>query len=287
MVLGGLAQMTDAPAGGNADRVFISYAHDDDAHVDRVRDFWLFLRSQGIDADLDLPAAEQRLDWTEWMTTQIRDARFVLVVASPQYKRRAEGETGPSEGRGVQYEVGLIRDRFYADQPKGLKQILPVVLPGCSGTDIPTWLRPAAATHYKVDDFSQAGAEKLIRVLTDQPWETTPPLGTRRHLPSRDVGSESGVTPPSLHTRVLIRAIVTGEGRLSSSVWLAGTMLARREEPLPAEVIGVWSALRLPALTAGERMATAGLLAGGRHPRRGQPARAGRRAGQDAAGQHR
>ena len=35
-------------------RVFISYAHDDAAHEERVRDFWLLLRKLGIDARLDL-----------------------------------------------------------------------------------------------------------------------------------------------------------------------------------------------------------------------------------------
>ena len=55
-------------------RVFISYAHDDAAHEERVRDFWLFLRANGIDARLDLPAAERRQDWAQWMTREIRDA---------------------------------------------------------------------------------------------------------------------------------------------------------------------------------------------------------------------
>lgn len=40
-------------------RVLISYAHDDQAHMERVREFWLFLRANGVDARLDLPAAEQ------------------------------------------------------------------------------------------------------------------------------------------------------------------------------------------------------------------------------------
>ena len=73
-------------------RVFISYAHDDEAHQERVRGFWLFLRANGIDARLDLPAAERRLDWAQWMTRQVRDADRILVVASPEYRRRAEGD---------------------------------------------------------------------------------------------------------------------------------------------------------------------------------------------------
>ena len=44
-------------------RVFLSYAQDDAAHENRVREFWLFLRRHGIDARLDKPAAERRQDW--------------------------------------------------------------------------------------------------------------------------------------------------------------------------------------------------------------------------------
>ncbi len=57
-------------------RVFISYAHDNAEHEDRVRRFWLFLRSKGIDARLDLLAAEQRQDWPRWMLREIRAARL-------------------------------------------------------------------------------------------------------------------------------------------------------------------------------------------------------------------
>ena len=59
----------------------------------------------GIDASLDLPAAEERVDWAQWMTREIRDADHVLVIASPEYKRRGEGDAGPDEGRGVQWEA--------------------------------------------------------------------------------------------------------------------------------------------------------------------------------------
>jgi len=67
-------------------RVFISYAHDSSAHQDAVRDLWVFLRSNGFDARLDLPVAERRVDWPVWMHHEVRDADFVLVIASPAYK---------------------------------------------------------------------------------------------------------------------------------------------------------------------------------------------------------
>ena len=166
-------------------RVFISYAHDDAAHEERVREFWFFLRANGIDARLDLQGLEERRDWAEWITHEVRDADRVLVIASPEYRRRAEGDAGPSEGRGVQWESRLIRDRFYADQQAGWQQFIPVVLPGCSANDIPSWLAPTSATHYVVSDYTVAGAESLLRVLTRQPQEVEHQLGAAPRLPSR------------------------------------------------------------------------------------------------------
>jgi len=112
-------------------RVFVSYAHDSDEHVAAVRDLWVFLRGQGIDARLDLPAAERRQEWSAWMLEQVRDARFVLVVASPAYKRRSDGLAAADEGLGVQFEARLIREFFYRDQDDGVERFLPVLLPGC------------------------------------------------------------------------------------------------------------------------------------------------------------
>jgi hypothetical protein len=134
---------------------------------------------------LDLPAAEQRVDWAQWMTLQLRDADWVLAIASPEYKRRSEGDALPGDGRGVQWEGRLIRELFYANQDEGLRRMLPVVLPGCSADDIPLWLAPVSATYYLVSDYTVGGAEKLLRVLTGQPWETEPPLGTLPTLPPR------------------------------------------------------------------------------------------------------
>jgi tetratricopeptide (TPR) repeat protein len=260
-------------------RVFISYAQDDQAHEERVRGLWLFLRAQGIDARLDLPAAEQRQDWAQWMTQQIRDADRVLVIASPEYKRRAEGDALPGEGRGVQWESRLIREVFYADQQAGLGRVLPVVLPGYSAGDIPLWLGPTSATRYEVSDYTIAGAESLLRLLTGQPGEIEPALGQIPVLPPRShappaaplpaapqpvagtaVPSEPGAGPdqPGLRTEVVIEAALSEDGVLTSAVWLAGAELCRRQAPLPGEVAEVWGALRLPALAAGDRMAEAG-----------------------------
>src|SRR6201996_4199933 len=241
-------------------RAFISYAHDDQAHMDRARDFWLFLRANGVDARLDL-ALVDRTDFTQWMDREVRDADFVLVVASPAYKRRAEGDAGPDEGPGAQWEARRIRERFIADQDKGLREILPVVLPGGSAENIPGWLAPHAAMRYQVTDFTVAGAEDLLRVLTAQPGVIVPPVGSVPHLPPKVGGPVAGgvVTDrPGLHTEVIIEAALADDGELESAVWVAGTLLSHQRMPLPAEVNGVWQALRLPPLAASGRMVEAG-----------------------------
>src|SRR4051812_38751220 len=113
----------DSPPGGaNPDegprrpRVFVSYAHDSDVHREAVRDLWLFLCKNGVDARIDRVAAEQRKDWTLWMEEQVTAADHILVIASPAYKERAGHAAEPSQGRGVQYEARLVRNLFCASQ---------------------------------------------------------------------------------------------------------------------------------------------------------------------------
>jgi anti-sigma regulatory factor (Ser/Thr protein kinase) len=163
-------------------RVFISYAHDSAAHIKEVRRFWHFLRYHGIDAKLDLSAAESRKGWPVSMERQVKEVDFVLVIASPEYRRRADGST-PGAGLGVQYEAALLRDLLYTERDRLFAKILPVVLPGSSVNDIPKFLHPRAGTWYRIERYSVRGAESLLRTLTGQPGEVEPMLGRRPVLP--------------------------------------------------------------------------------------------------------
>jgi SEFIR domain len=234
-------------------RVFISYAHDSAAHEEAVRDLWVLLRGCGVDAKLDKPAAERRQDWPLWMLRQVRQAQYVVVIASPAYRRRAEGDAAAGEGRGVQFEAALIRDELYGDQQKGLEKFLPVLLPGQSADDIPAFLSPNAATHYRVAELTVAGVEPLLRVLTGQPWEVDPPLGTVPVLPSRLMApAGSGLT------HELVLDVLLEEGRLRCRAVLAGTTLSDHTCPLPFGVDPVWDALAAPPAAAEARLVQAG-----------------------------
>ena len=171
-------------------RVFISYAYDSAAHREAVRHLYELLRACGIDARWDLEATAGRQDWPVWMAGQVDDADFVVVVASPAYRRRAEGGAEPDDGRGVQFEAALLRERLYADRVRWQRRILPVVLPGQSAEGIPTFLQPYSASRYEVREFTVDGADELIRVLTDQPAYPAPPLGA---VPA--LGPRTGTAP--------------------------------------------------------------------------------------------
>ena len=110
------------------------------------------------------------------------------------------------------------------------------------------WLAPASTTHYQVTGYTVAGAETLLRVLTGQPLEIVPDLGTVPYLPPRGAGTAAGARRirPALRTQVVIEARVAEDGQVASAVWLGGSLLCQRQAPLPAEVAGVWGALRLP-----------------------------------------
>ncbi|MGA6871302.1 toll/interleukin-1 receptor domain-containing protein [Streptomyces pratensis] len=186
-----------------APRVFISYAWEDDGgvHAEHVRALWILLRQHGIDAQLDRPAAERPQDWAVWMQREVEEADYVLTIASPAYKRRAESAENPGVGEGVAWEARLIRDFVYRHPADWHERILQVLLPGGSREDLPAFLGGHTVTHYTVDPIDLTGAEKLLRLLTDQPYETEPALGSVPHLPPREDAQSPTPATDSTPTR--------------------------------------------------------------------------------------
>jgi len=169
-----------APRSG---RVLISYAHDDPVHEAQVLDFYEFLRANGVDALIDAEVAGRPHYWPDWMSAQIRQGGYVLVIGSPDYRAVAEDRLPVQERKGVRWEARALKDAFYFDDSAARDRILPVLLPGRTIEDLPDWLSAGAATYYPVTAFTVEGAEDLLRVLTTQPAYMPPPLGPRPDLP--------------------------------------------------------------------------------------------------------
>jgi hypothetical protein len=152
---------------GAAPIVFISYSHDSREHKDLVRAFSAFLRNRiGLDVRLDQWDDDVRQDWALWATRLFTISNFVIVVASPDYRKRADGEAESHEGRGAQFEAAMIRDALTKDLRAATARILPVVLPGRSVEDIPTFLNPYSTTHFTIGEFTTEGIAELLVAIT-------------------------------------------------------------------------------------------------------------------------
>ncbi|MCE6998602.1 TIR domain-containing protein [Saccharothrix sp. S26] len=226
-------------------RVFVSYAHESDEHVERVRDLWIFLRRCGIDAKLDRAAAQRRQDWPLWMGDQIREADHILVIASKAYRERAEGRSAPEVGKGVQWEARLIRDAFYRDQ-RALDRFVPVVLPGQSKEGIPDFLAPDTSTWYRVEDYTLDGAETLLRLLLAQPAEVEPDIGTvpvlghRDHTPSSATRAVAGLPGGmSMRHELDVRLDSEDNGRVRTRVLADSALLG--EQVVQSLSSGIWT----------------------------------------------
>ena len=82
------------------------------------------------------------------MIRQMAEADSVLCAVSPQYRAAADAELSPDVRRGAQWETRQIRERFdAADADSARARLLPVLLPGRSVEDIPSWMsQPAPPT---------------------------------------------------------------------------------------------------------------------------------------------
>ncbi|WP_297610018.1 SEFIR domain-containing protein [Nocardia sp.] len=160
-------------------RVFISYTHDDREHCEAVLRLSAFLATDcGFDVHMDRWDLDERRDWSLWASRQIEAADFVIVIASPQCKLVAGGHVGNLDNRGMQSEMSLLRELLHDDREVWLRKLLPVVLPGRAVTEIPLFLQPNVADHYLVTDYTPAGADDLLRVITGQPPYRRPPRRT-------------------------------------------------------------------------------------------------------------
>ena len=152
-------------------------------------------------------------------------------------------------------QPALIRDAVYAAPNGALNSFLPVVLPGESVAGIPAFLGPNTTTHYPVVPLDETGVEPLLRVLSGQPAEVEPILGTIPDLPPRS--HDPAPVPLALSHRITLD-VTSSAGRVSCRTELGGTLLGEREARMPAGVATPWDALKRPPEAASRQLAEVG-----------------------------
>ena len=165
-------------------KVFISYSHDSPEHSDRVLALSDRLRGPllgGIDAWIDQYEESPTEGWPRWMTKQIKDAGYVLVVCTATYQGRFDDEEVVGKGKGAKWESANITLDLYEKESQNDK-FIPIIFSHSDVAHIPLTLR--GATHYNVSDDDEY--EKLYRRLTGQKFITAPSLGKVQAMPRRN-----------------------------------------------------------------------------------------------------
>ncbi|SKA84772.1 Formylglycine-generating enzyme, required for sulfatase activity, contains SUMF1/FGE domain [Thiothrix eikelboomii] len=159
-------------------RVFISYSHDSEAHRELVLGLANRLRNGGVESWIDqyIPSFPVQ-GWLRWMKTEVEQADFVLLVCTPRYLQRFNGEDTEG-GRGVNFEGVIISQTLYNHYYRNTK-FIPVLPPQGCFEHLPLELQAYSA--YKLDTDYQ----DLYRLLTGQPKVTPPPVGQVVQLPEK------------------------------------------------------------------------------------------------------
>lgn len=228
--------MAPGTTGPKPARVFISYAHSDPAHADRVLTLAYALAQDGIAVELDRFHATEATDWPRWCEECLRPEHtdFVLLVCTAEYKRRIEGRVEKDQGRGVFWEGGLIYSYLYED--KANERFVPILLDGEPQGSIP---RVVKGTHrFCLNNLGIASGDPgyagLYRLLTRQPEVLRPDIGPLKPLPPRPLpaladpdrpsacpppvavwAGEGGGTPLCLGLRLDARHVLTPKGPLA------------------------------------------------------------------------
>jgi hypothetical protein len=160
-------------------KVFISYSHDNKMFENKILEFANKLRSEGIDANIDLYEEAPTEGWPKWMENQIRISDFVLVVITKSYYDKCYGEN--NKGKGVSWEVNIVYQYIY-DNFSENKKFIPIFFNQDDEQYILTPLKPF--TFYNVG-FGE-GYDKLYWRLRGTSFNEKPTLGKLRALPKKE-----------------------------------------------------------------------------------------------------
>lgn len=150
-------------------RVFVSYSWDDERHKTWVARLAAALRRDGVETRLDRWHSELGDPLPAFMEREIRDNDYVVIVCTPEYRRKSDAGTG-----GVGFE-GAIMTGEIAERGNHRKYI-PVLARGAWSDAAPSWLRGKRYADLSTAERYAAGYAELLRTLQGRKSEA-PPIG--------------------------------------------------------------------------------------------------------------
>ena len=185
-------------------RVFVSYRHESQEHVVRVRALSDQLRRDGVDAIFDRYFAAPEEGWSWWVERELAMADRVIVVCSASYLASAHRDVDGVRGHGTSWEWHLIRKEFYDSRGAG-GRITPVFFDQADEEYVPS--EAGDRPRYCVADLGSNDYRRLLNDLFRLAEVEPPALGAAtvtdermpqaqpREIQSTGTGVRDGLSP--------------------------------------------------------------------------------------------
>lgn len=140
-----------------AKKVFITYCWENDEHNAWVHNLANDLDKAGFDIFIDIKQP-LGIELNRFMEQTIAKADKVLIIATPEYKKRAD-----KRERGVGYETSLITDELIKDQ--NVIKFIPIIRNGSKESSYPSYLGNRKGLFMGKDiDYTQALNELIDNI---------------------------------------------------------------------------------------------------------------------------
>lgn len=153
----------------DAPTAFISYTWDDESHKEWVRRISAQLRADGVDVKLDQWETVPGDQLTQFMEKAIRENDYVLIVCTPNYKKKSDERHG-----GVGYEGDIITAELFTE--RNHRKFIPVLRDGDWKDAFPTSLNGKYGIDLRGEPYSEEQYQKMLITLHGQ-YEVAPPVG--------------------------------------------------------------------------------------------------------------
>lgn len=142
--------------------VYLSYSWDSAIHMDWVSKLAFRLEANGLKVVVDQWNTRLGNSLTHFMETAVSSSDFVLLICTPNYKKRADARKG-----GVGYEQDLMTAEKLVEGNHN--KFIPVLREGEWRNALPVWIASNLGADLRGDRYAEDNFQNLVEHLLHAP----------------------------------------------------------------------------------------------------------------------
>lgn len=221
----------------DAPKAFVSYSWDDDQHKEWVADLATRLRGEGVETILDQWHTALGDQLPEFMEREIRENDYVLIICTPNYRRKSDARTG-----GVGYEGHIMTAEIYTKNNH--RKFIPILARGTWQEAAPSWLKSKNYVDLSSPFKYSENFPILIATLRGERPAAPPVRRTSQRKP-KPQAEESSSNDPIKIVEIVVDEITepTLDGTPGSALYTVPFRLNRQPSSLWSEIFArTWDA---------------------------------------------